>query len=70
MNIEGWIPTPLEKQLMDGSFDKEVDNEVIPVIDEDLLDIMEFNEAMNQLKKDLADSFIETDHVQREQSNS
>ena len=50
-NIEGWIPTELEQSLMDGSFDKEIESGVdILDIDADLLDVLEFNEAMSELK--------------------
>ena len=53
MNIEGWIPTPMEEELMNGRFEDCVSKD-LPDIDEDLLEVMEFNEAMNELKKELA----------------
>ena len=53
-NIEGWIPTELEQSLMDGSFDKEMKSGVdIPDIDADLLDVLEFNEAISELKREI-----------------
>ena len=53
-NIEGWIPTELEQSLMDGSFDKEMKSGVdIPDIDADLLDVLEFNEAMSEIKREI-----------------
>ena len=53
-NIEGWIPTELEQSLMDGSFDEEMESGVdIPDIDADLLDVLEFNEAMSELKREI-----------------
>ena len=53
-NIEGWIPTELEQSLMDGSFDKEMESGVdIPDIDADLLDVLKFNEAMSELKREI-----------------
>ena len=54
-DIEGWIPTELEQSLMDGSFDAEMGGcEDIPEIDDDLLDISEFNDAMEKLKSEIA----------------
>ena len=54
-NIEGWIPTELEQSLMDDSFDKEMKSGVdIPDIDADLLDVLEFNEAMSELKREIS----------------
>ena len=53
-NIEGWIPTELEQSLMDGSFDKKMKSGVdIPDIDADLLDVLEFNEAISELKREI-----------------
>lgn len=52
MNIEGWIPTPLEEELMNGRFE-DCMSEDLPDIDEDLLEVMEFNEAMNELKSEI-----------------
>ena len=54
-NIEGWIPTELEQSLMDGSFDKEMESGVdTPDIEADLLDVSEFNEAMEELKREIS----------------
>ena len=54
-NIEGWIPTKLEQSLIDGSFDAEMaSRDDIPKIDADLLDISEFNDAMEKLKSEIA----------------
>lgn len=54
-NIEGWIPTELEQSLMDGSFEKKMDSSTaIPDIDADLLDVSEFNEAMEELKREIS----------------
>ena len=47
--IEGWIPSPLEESLMDGSFDLAAKEAVTPSIDDDLLDVREFNVAMQEL---------------------
>lgn len=39
---------------MDGSFDKEMKSGVdIPDIDADLLDVLEFNEAMSEIKREI-----------------
>ena len=54
-NIEGWIPTKLEQSLIDGSFDAEMaSRDDIPKIDDNLLDISEFNDAMEKLKSEIA----------------
>ena len=54
-NIEGWIPTELEQSLMDGSFDKKMESgTAVPDIDADLLDVLEFNEAMSELKREIS----------------
>ena len=54
-NIEGWIPTELERSLMDGCFDKKMESgTAIPDIDADLLDVSEFNEAMSELKREIS----------------
>ena len=54
-NIEGWIPTELEQSLIDGSFDAEMTSRNdIPKIDDNLLDISEFNDAMEKLKSEIA----------------
>lgn len=54
-NIEGWIPTELEQSLIDGSFDAEMAScKDIPDIDADMLDISEFNEAMEELKGEIS----------------
>ena len=53
-NIEGWIPTELEQSLMGGSFDEKMKSRVdIPDIDADLLDVLEFNEAISELKREI-----------------
>ena len=57
--IEGWEPTPVEKALMDGTFDEmvagmDVDIEDIP---DDLLDIKEFEEAMDDIKREIEQEF-------------
>ena len=53
-NIEGWIPTELEQSLMDGSFDEKMKSAVdTPDIEADLLDVLEFNEAMSELKREI-----------------
>ena len=53
-NIEGWVPSPLEESLMDGSFDLAAADAVRPFIDDDLLDVREFNVAMQELKDEIA----------------
>ena len=54
-NIEGWIPIELEQSLMDGSFDKKMESgTAVPDIDADLLDVLEFNEAMSELKREIS----------------
>ena len=52
--IEGWIPSPLEESLMDGSFDLAAKEAVTQSIDADLLDVREFNVAMQELKDEIA----------------
>ena len=54
-NIEGWIPTELEQSLMDGSFEEKMKSGVdTPDIDTELLDVSEFNEAMEELKREIS----------------
>ena len=52
--IDGWTPTPLEQSLMDGTFDKEMDGKKIPDIPEDLIEVQEFSEAMEDLRREIA----------------
>lgn len=52
MNIEGWKPTPLEEALMNGTFKEDPNGKHLD-IDEDLLNVMEFNEAMEELKREI-----------------
>ena len=53
--IEGWIPTELEQSLIDGSFNAQMAGcKDVPEIDDDLLDISEFNDAMEKLKSEIA----------------
>lgn len=57
IKIEGWIPTPLEQSLMDGSFDKKLDErkiaEAIASMPQDLLEAQSFEDAMADLKQDM-----------------
>ena len=54
-NIEGWIPTELEQSLMDGSFEEKMKSRVdTPDVEADLLDVSEFNEAMEELKREIS----------------
>ena len=52
MNIEGWKPTPLEEALMNGTFKEDPNGKYLD-IDKDLLNVMEFNEAMGELKREI-----------------
>ena len=54
MTIIGWEPTPLEQSLMDGTFDKEMEGKEIPDIPEDLIEVQEFGEAMEDLRREIA----------------
>lgn len=53
-NLEGWIPTPVEQALMDGTFDEllnesaESDIEEIP---SDFLAVQDFETAMEEIMK-------------------
>lgn len=52
--IEGWEPTPLEKSLMDGSFDKRIITEGVQEnIPDDLLQVQNFEDAIADLKNEV-----------------
>lgn len=54
--LEGWTPTPVEQALMDGTFDKllnesvETDSEEIP---SDFLEVQDFDTAMEEIKSEI-----------------
>lgn len=54
--LEGWTPTPVEQALMDGTFEKllnesvETDNEEIP---SDFLELQDFDTAMEEIKSEI-----------------
>lgn len=54
--LENWTPTSVEQALMDGTFDKllnesvDTDNEEIP---SDFLEIQDFNTAMEDIKMEI-----------------
>ena len=53
--LDGWIPTPVEKAFMDGTFNpssKEV-MMTIAEIPEDFLEIQDFNNAMEEIKREI-----------------
>ena len=56
IKIEGWKPTPLEQSLMDGTFDKQLDerkiSEALATIPQDLLEVQSFEDAMADLKRE------------------
>lgn len=56
IKIEGWKPTPLEQSLMDGTFDKQLDErkiaEALATIPQDLLEVQSFEDAMADLKRE------------------
>lgn len=57
IKIEGWKPTPLEQFLMDGTFDKQLDEqkiaEAIANMPQDLLEVQSFEDAMADLKREM-----------------
>ena len=57
IKIEGWKPTPLEQSLMDGTFDKQLDErkiaEALATIPHDLLEVQSFEDAMADLKREV-----------------
>lgn len=57
IKIEGWKPTPLEQSLMDGTFDKQLDErkiaEALATIPQDLLEVQSFEDAMADLKREV-----------------
>lgn len=54
--LEGWTPTPLEQSLMDGTFEKSL-NESIDTNEEgipsDFLEVQDFNTAMEEIKREI-----------------
>lgn len=54
--LEGWIPTPVEQALMDGTFDKllnesvDTDSDDIP---SDFLEVQDFDTAMEEIKSEI-----------------
>ncbi len=53
--LEGWTPTPVEKALMNGTFEELLNesidnNEEIP---KDFLEIQDFDAAMEEIKQEI-----------------
>lgn len=54
--LDGWTPTPVEQALMDGTFDKllnesdDTDSEDIP---SDFLKVLDFDTAMDEIKQEI-----------------
>ena len=44
----------MEQSLIDGTFDKEMEGKEIPDIPEDLIEVQEFSEAMEDLRREIA----------------
>ena len=59
INIEGWVPTPLEQALIDGTIDEvlagmDLHPEEVP---DDLLEFQEFGEAMDEIIREIEEEF-------------
>lgn len=50
--IEGWIPSPVEQSLIDGTFVPDDSGEPVP---EDMLEFYELHEAIDMIFKELED---------------
>lgn len=53
--VEGWVPSPVEQSLIDGTFDElyaDQDDEPVP---DDMLEFEDFHEAMEELRSELED---------------
>ena len=53
--LEGWIPTPVEQSLMDGTFKPSLNEsmEACEEIPQDFLEIQDFNTAMEEIKSEI-----------------
>ena len=54
--LEGWTPTPVEQSLMDGTFNKlleESDEQFSEDISSDFLEVQDFNTAMEEIKSEI-----------------
>jgi len=54
IRIENWTPTPLEQSLIDGTFDDNIIVAELEDMPEDLLEVQDFEEAMEDLKREIA----------------
>ena len=54
--LEGWIPTPVEQSLMDGTFNDLINESVeqsFEDIPSDFLELQEFHTAMEDIKSEI-----------------
>ena len=54
--LEGWTPTPVEQALIDGTFDKLLNESVdtdIEDIPSDFLEVQDFDTAMEEIKSEI-----------------
>ena len=53
--LEGWEPTPIEQALINGTFKPTLKEcqEVCEEIPEDFLEIQDFNNAMEEIKREI-----------------
>ena len=54
--LEGWTPTPVEQALMDGTFDKLLNESVDTDYDNipsDFLEVQDFDTAMEEIKSEI-----------------
>ena len=52
--IEGWEPTPLERALMEGTFNEMAEREEEPQLPDDLMDVQPFEVAMEELREEIS----------------
>lgn len=52
--IEGWEPNPLERALMEGTFDEMAEREEEPQLLDDLMDVQQFEVAMEELREEIS----------------
>lgn len=51
--IEGWEPTPVERALMEGTFDELITENSVQEVPEDLKHFKEFGQAIENIKREL-----------------
>lgn len=54
--LEGWIPTPLEQSLMDGTFEQTLSESIDDSYDDipsDFLEVQDFDTAMQEIKDEI-----------------